>query len=395
MTTIILADSMTRYLHYEKLQQSCKESGLTDIKLYSYPGINASKLYNALLTEVLPPSKDETNPKSKSNVNLIILHVGTNDASIGRIDEKVLNICGSIKKAMEYLQDIYPVARIVYSSILKRFDDDDYRGREINSYMRRVCRQNPNFGYLDIRCHFDDESLFRFSETQDYDNPDVVHLTAKGIRKLESEYIRVIRYHFETLKTLKSESNISKEEFITRRRNHNTDNIEVKHFKVTNWEPAMAGEEENINTQQRPGQQFVTRDTDEYKPSIITAYQKERQLLLDRNSKFTLSTAEQESNWTKTQYEKSSELKSSNWSQHEQKTNWGETPTEKFESSNWGQSEQDNLSSLMPQRKRKRARNSESGDSNMRISGVSTSIKKPVTNIHANTSAYVPTMNKG
>ena len=78
-----------------------------------------------------------------------------------------------------------------------------------------------------------------------------------GIRKLESEYIRVIRYHFETLKTLKSESNISKEEFITRRRNHNTDNIEVKHFKVTNWEPAMAGEEENINTQQRPGQQYV------------------------------------------------------------------------------------------------------------------------------------------
>ena len=81
---------------------------------------------------------------------------------------------------MEYLQDIYPLARIVYSSILKRFDEDDGRGIEINSYMRRVCRQNPNFGYLDIRCHFEDESLFRYSETQDYENPDVVHLSAKG-----------------------------------------------------------------------------------------------------------------------------------------------------------------------------------------------------------------------
>ena len=81
---------------------------------------------------------------------------------------------------MEYLQDIYPLARIVYSSILKRFDEDDGRGIEINSYMRRVCRQNPNFGYLDIRCHFEDESLFRYSETQEYDNPDVVHLSAKG-----------------------------------------------------------------------------------------------------------------------------------------------------------------------------------------------------------------------
>ena len=81
---------------------------------------------------------------------------------------------------MEYLQDIYPLARIVYSSILKRWDEDDSRGEEINSYMRRVCRQNPNFGYLDIRGHFQDEGLFRHSETQDYDNPDVVHLSAKG-----------------------------------------------------------------------------------------------------------------------------------------------------------------------------------------------------------------------
>lgn len=54
------------------------------------------------MTEVLPPSKVETNPKSKSDVNLIILHVGTNDASIGRIDEKIMTICGSIKKGNSY-----------------------------------------------------------------------------------------------------------------------------------------------------------------------------------------------------------------------------------------------------------------------------------------------------
>ena len=67
----------------------------------------------------------------------------------------------------------------------------------------------------------------------------------------------MIRYHFETLKVSKNESNISKDEFIKRRRDRNTDDIQAKHFKVTNWEPAMAGEEENINTQQRPGQQYV------------------------------------------------------------------------------------------------------------------------------------------
>ena len=390
---------------------------------------------------------------------------------------------------MEYLQDIYPLARIVYSSVLKRFDDDDYRGGEINSYMRRVCRQNPNFGYLDIRCHFEDEYLFRFSETQDYENPDVVHLSAKGkvlarnkrtawparyldvkfflcvdpydrpdlvlkrilgIRKLESEYIRMIRYHFETLKVSKNEPNISKEEFITRRRSHNSENIQAKHFKVTNWEPAMAGEEENINTQQRPGQQyvlhlsgfkpvipgfslkchlrFVTRDTDEYKPSINTAYQKERQLLLDSSFTPSSCTAKKESKWTKTHHKKPSELKSSNWGspanesnwckneisespnwgQHtktQNASNWGKPQTEKSESPNWGQSvkseqydqpKQNQGNSLMPQRnKRKRTRNSESGDFDTRDSGGCTALKKTVTNIHASASAYVPTMNKG
>jgi len=43
--------------------------------------------------------------------------------------------------------------------------------------------------------------------------------------------------------------------------------------------------------------------------------------------------------------------------------------------------------------RRKRARNSESGDFDN--SGVCTALKKTVTNIHASASAYVPTMNKG
>jgi len=58
---------------------------------------------------------------------------------------------------------------------------------------------------------------------------------------------------------------------------------------------------------------FVTRDTDEYKPSINTAYQKERQLLLDSSFPPFSSTAKKESNWANR--EKSSEPKSSNWGQ--------------------------------------------------------------------------------
>ena len=84
------------------------------------------------------------------------------------------------------MNDIYPLARVIFSSILRRFDNDDYRGDEINCYMRRVCRINPEFGYFDIRGYFQDENLFRFSETQDYENPDVVHLSNKGTKSQKS-----------------------------------------------------------------------------------------------------------------------------------------------------------------------------------------------------------------
>lgn len=159
---------------------------------------------------------------------------------------------------------------------------------------------------------------------------------------------------------------------------------------------------------------FVTRDTDEYKPSINTAYQKERQLLLDSSFPPFSSTAKKESNWANR--EKSSEPKSSNWGQPANESNWsknetsksmnwgqpaqsgsnwGNAQTEKSEPANGGQSEQDNQpkQSLMP--RRKRARNSESGDFDTRDSVVCTALKKTVTNIHASASAYVPTMNKG
>ena len=104
-----------------------------------------------------------------------------------------------------------------------------------------------------------------------------------------------------------------------------------------------------------------------------------------------------DSNWSKTQQQSVS----SHRGQLANEYNWGKSQTEKSEPSNWGQSakstDQDNqpkLPSLMPQR-RKRARNSESGDIDTRDSGVCGAFKKSVTNIHASASAYVPTMNKG
>ena len=164
---------------------------------------------------------------------------------------------------------------------------------------------------------------------------------------------------------------------------------------------------------------FATRDTDEYKPSINTAYQKERQLLLDSSFTPSSSTAKKETNWAKSHHEKSSEvqkpkssnwgspkketfseLKSSNWGQSDQfqnGSNWSNAQNQKSDCSNRGQQDNQPKGSLMPQRKgpRKRARNSESGDFDTRDSGTCTAFKKTVTNIHASASAYVPTMNKG
>ena len=123
--------------------------------------------------EELPTSDD---------IGLVILHVGTNDASRERFDKSVDEISLKIQQILTHLSKRYIHARILFSAILPRFDVDDERGVEINREIKEYCKTKSDIEYFDLRNKFSkaDEFLFRYLETKSNDNPDVVHLSNQG-----------------------------------------------------------------------------------------------------------------------------------------------------------------------------------------------------------------------
>ena len=117
------------------------------------------------------------------DIGLVILHVGTNDASRERIDRTIDEICQKIEQILAHLSKRYIHARIIFSAILPRFDVDDDRGLEINSEIKKFCKSKSDIEYFDLRNKFSksDENLFRYLETKSNDYPDVVHLSNQGL----------------------------------------------------------------------------------------------------------------------------------------------------------------------------------------------------------------------
>lgn len=286
---------MVRYINHKLVRDSCKRWDLSEFIVFSYPGINSAKLNDVLRTEVLPPP---------DNISLIIIHVGTNDASVSRGERSPKEICDSIIQVMKYIREIYPSARVQFSNILKRFDADDYRGVEINNYMERFVKndkkkplptgvKNP-YGYYDIREIFEkksadldnDEELFRYGDTKDTDREDVVHLSAKGILFLQEILIDKIRGHLQEYPAAYESLRKDDDQFIRKRLDQNEDGIDRNHFKVTNWKPAMSSDIEDIDQQLTSHQ---TRDSVPekkqescYKPTIdkpLTEYEREKKKL--------------------------------------------------------------------------------------------------------------------
>ena len=119
------------------------------------------------------------------DIGLVILHVGTNDASRDRFDKTVDEISQKIEDILAHLAKRYLHARILFSAILPRFDADDERGVKINTEIKKYCKTKTDVEYVDLRNKFskEDESMFRYSETKSNDYPDVVHLSGKGLSR--------------------------------------------------------------------------------------------------------------------------------------------------------------------------------------------------------------------
>merc|ERR1712227_613643 len=100
-----------------------------NVLLFSYPGITAGDLNKEMTEcEYMPPP---------SRIGMVILHVGSNDASRTREDKTVEDCCDVIMKCVETLREFYPAAKLWVSAILPRLDDDQPRARQINDLVRK------------------------------------------------------------------------------------------------------------------------------------------------------------------------------------------------------------------------------------------------------------------
>ena len=103
------------------------------VYLYSYPGIRAFDLNRCLKEVILPPPRE---------IGLVIVHVGTNDASQTRVQSGTDKVAEDIIAIFATLEILYPNAEKMFSSILPRFDEDDERVPKINQ-VRFVNHNKP------------------------------------------------------------------------------------------------------------------------------------------------------------------------------------------------------------------------------------------------------------
>ena len=100
------ASSLRKYLFANKFGQKISffESWRNEIYSFVYPGITAYQLGSELRHEFLPPP---------SQIRLVILHVGTNNASTSRSTQEMHHAKADIKFCIDTVQELYHRAHIV------------------------------------------------------------------------------------------------------------------------------------------------------------------------------------------------------------------------------------------------------------------------------------------
>jgi len=90
----------------------------------SYPGIRINQLDELLDIEILP---------SPEEIDGLILHIGTNDASTTRVNKSIQEIMKDYANLLWKLEDIYDESHIVRSLCIPRLDEFAERAQELNS----------------------------------------------------------------------------------------------------------------------------------------------------------------------------------------------------------------------------------------------------------------------
>lgn len=234
-SVLILGDSIVKNFDTVKFDTLYEDDGGVrgGVNVFSYPGINAAKLAVQISVEKLP---------DPDTIGLVIVHVGTNDASRQREDKSIDVIGATIIDILDFLASIYHQSRVLFSAILPRHDEDDERGVAINGKLRSHCANQPNVEYFDAcnKLPKSDVSMYRYGETKDLDFPDPVHLSATGVAQLQKSFTTVIRFHLKTIATLPKRHRVNAQKRDELRQQLNPHRHQARHqFKKTNYRPAM------------------------------------------------------------------------------------------------------------------------------------------------------------
>lgn len=221
---------MIRFLDAEKFEPD-------NVYIFAYPGIRAGDLERAAREEILPPVDE---------IGIVIINVGTNDASRGRVDQPVETVVNAILHLFRTLRTIYQNAEFMFSSILPRFDEDDERATQINKFVSVECKEH-SVDFMNMSNQFpkSDEFLFRYSETKDVDeiSTDVVHLSNQGIAKLQKLLKLYISMKRERTDFSAKPDPMKPAEWKNHCRDHFPRPQGFSRYKITNYEPAMCGKD--------------------------------------------------------------------------------------------------------------------------------------------------------
>lgn len=89
-----------------------------------------------------------------SNVPVVVLHVGTNDASTRDRTRKICDIIDDFEDLFLLCKDKFPNAVICYSEILPRWDADNKRAQQVNQEMRQLVKKF-DIKYIETWSQFD------------------------------------------------------------------------------------------------------------------------------------------------------------------------------------------------------------------------------------------------
>jgi lysophospholipase L1-like esterase len=136
VNALVFGDSLTKYL------PQYLSSKFVNVHVHTWRGATINRLRRIIHGQDFP----------SSNMDIIVLHVGTNDLQWGFLHSNVRELSNLIVSVRE----IFPLSKILVTGILPRFDNEDL---DTSRFMHNVkfgnlCQNFANCKFVDFRDNF-------------------------------------------------------------------------------------------------------------------------------------------------------------------------------------------------------------------------------------------------